>query len=81
MNLLLPRDGYPPTVILRENRRQYYSVLAQADRGRQAALINFVARAVERSLNLYLDAAIPRCPARRGGHMDTFAPGGAGHAL
>ncbi len=60
MNLLLLRDGYPPTVILRENRRQYYSVLAQADRGRQAALINFVARAVERSLNLYLDAAIPR---------------------
>jgi Fic family protein len=60
MNLLLLRDGYPPTIILRENRRQYYSVLAEADRGRAAPLVNFVARAVERSLNLYLDAVTPR---------------------
>jgi Fic family protein len=56
MNLLL-RNGLPPAVILRANRRLYYRVLAQADRGATAPIINFVARAVERSLNLYLEAA------------------------
>ncbi len=60
MNLLLLRDGYPPTVILRANRVQYYRVLAQADREKNAPLINFVGRAAERSLNLYLDAVTAR---------------------
>lgn len=56
MNLLLLRDGYPPTVILKVNRQQYYRVLAQADAGRPAPFVNFVGRAVERSLTLYLEA-------------------------
>ena len=60
MNLLLMRDGYPPTVILRVNRVQYYRVLAQADREKNAPLINFVGRAVELSLSLYLDAVDSR---------------------
>lgn len=59
MNLILMRAGYPPTVIQRINRRQYYRVLDQADAGKPAALVNFVARAVERSLNLYLEACTP----------------------
>ncbi len=66
MNLLLMREGYPPTVIRRTNRQQYYRVLAQADRGKEKPLVNFVGRAVEASLNLYLEAVIPRTrkPAR-----------------
>lgn len=60
MNLLLMRAGYPPAIIQRTNRRQYYTALAQADRGRFAPLVNLVARAVERSLNAYLDATTPR---------------------
>jgi Fic family protein len=60
MNLLLMRDGYPPTVIERINRRQYYRVLARADSGNDAPLVNFVGRAVERSLTLYLEACTPR---------------------
>lgn len=56
MNLLLLRHGYPPAIILWINRRQYYRVLAQADRGRSDSLTNFVARAVERSLDVYLEA-------------------------
>lgn len=66
MNLLLLRDGYPPTVILRANRQQYYSVLAQADRGNAKPLVNFVGRATERTLNLYVEAVTPktRKPAR-----------------
>jgi Fic family protein len=59
MNLLLMRSGYPPTVILRVNRRQYYSVLAKADSGNTGALENFVGRAVENSLNLYIEACKP----------------------
>ncbi len=60
MNLLLMREGYPPTIILRVNRRQYYRVLAEADAGDQASLVNFVGRAVERSLTLYLQACTPQ---------------------
>lgn len=59
MNLLLMRNGYPPTVILRVNRRQYYSVLAKADSGNPDALENFVGRAVESSLDLYIEACKP----------------------
>ena len=59
MNLVLMRAGYPPTVIERINRRQYYRVLEQADAGKPAPLVNFVGRAVERSLNLYLEACLP----------------------
>jgi hypothetical protein len=59
MNLILMRAGYPPTVIQRINRRQYYRVLDQADAGKPVTLVNFVARAVERSLNLYLEACTP----------------------
>lgn len=60
MNLVLMRTGYPPTVILRANRGQYYRVLARADSGDAASLVNFVARAVERSLTLYLEACTPQ---------------------
>jgi len=60
MNLLLMRDGYPPTIILRVNRGQYYRVLARADAGDQKPLVNLVGRAVERSLTLYLEACTPR---------------------
>lgn len=60
MNLLLLRDGLPPTIILRENRAQYYRVLAEADSSRPAPVVNFVGRAVERSLTLYLLACTPQ---------------------
>ena len=60
MNLLLMRDGYPPTIILKTNRQQYYRVLAQADQGQETPLANFVGRAVERSLTLYLEACTPQ---------------------
>lgn len=60
MNVLLMRDGYPPTIILHANRAQYYRVLAQADAGNVAPLVNFVGRAVERSLSVYLETLTPR---------------------
>ncbi len=60
MNLLLLRAGYPPAIIAHINRQQYYRVLAQADGGKIAPLVNFVGRAVERSLTLYLEACTPQ---------------------
>lgn len=63
MNLLLMIDGYPPTIISRTNRQQYYRVLAQADAGQEQSIVNFVGRAVEQSLTLYLDACTPRTKA------------------
>ncbi len=59
MNLMLMQAGYPPTIILRINRRQYYQALVRADSGDLRPFINFVGRAVERSLTLYLEACTP----------------------
>jgi len=63
MNVVLMKSGYPPTVIERIHRQQYYRILAQADAGNPAPLVNFVGRAVERSLILYLDAIQPQTSA------------------
>lgn len=60
MNLILFRHGYPPAVILRVNRKQYYQVLMQADTGKPVPFVNFVGRSVERSLTLYLEACAPK---------------------
>ena len=60
MNLVLLRVGYPPAIIARANRRQYYRVLAQADGDQPEPLVNLVGRAVERSLTLYLEACTPQ---------------------
>jgi Fic family protein len=60
MNLILMKQGYPPTVIERVNRKQYYRVLAHADDGQFRPLVNFIGRAVEGSLTLYLEACPPK---------------------
>jgi Fic family protein len=56
MNLFLMRHGYPITMVLRVDRKPYYERLREADRGNTKPFTDFVARAVERSLDLYLDA-------------------------
>jgi len=53
-NLILMRAGYPLVVILKNDRKKYYQVLAQADSGNYSPLVKFVAQAVERSLDIYL---------------------------
>lgn len=63
MNLVLFRYGFPPTVLLRVNRQQYYQVLMQADTGRLEGLVNFIGKAVERSLMVYLEAYTPQSTA------------------
>jgi Fic family protein len=56
MNLLLMQKGIPLAVILKNDRKKYYSALEKADQGSPSVLVLLVAQAVERSLDLYLKA-------------------------
>ena len=59
MNIVIMQAGYPLTIILKNDRKQYYQVLAEADDGSYAPLTQFVAKNVERSLAIYLDTLTP----------------------
>ena len=56
MNLLLMRHGFPPAIILANDRAKYYSALNQANNGNYAKLMLLMAQASERTLNIYLNA-------------------------
>ena len=56
MNLLLMRLGFPPAVVLYNNRKQYYRTLNLANNGNYEPFILLIAQAIERSLDLYLEA-------------------------
>jgi len=59
MNLLLMQKGYPLVVILKNDRKKYYQVLARADKKDCKSLVRFIAQAVERSLDIYLRTLTP----------------------
>ncbi|HIH36694.1 MAG TPA: Fic family protein [Methanocellales archaeon] len=52
-NLHLMQYGYLPVVLRKEDRKKYYETLRKADLGDTTAFINFVAKSVAESLNLY----------------------------
>jgi len=56
MNLLLMRHGYPPAIILTNDRAKYYLALNQANNGKYDKLILLMSQASERTLNIYLSA-------------------------
>ncbi len=56
MNLILIRDGYPPAIILNNDRKKYYRALNLADRDEFQLFFKLVGQAVERSLDIYLRA-------------------------
>lgn len=60
MNLLLMQNGFPPAIILKNDRKKYYDVLNQANMGDLEPFILFIAQSVERSLGLYLEAIVPK---------------------
>jgi len=62
MNMLLIKNGYPLTVIKTVDRRRYYDSLQKADNSNPRPIVNFVARCVEQSLDLYLSAVEPTEP-------------------
>lgn len=53
-NLILISRGYPPIVIKKEDRGKYYRFLKAADAGKPDQFINFIAKAVNDSLTMYL---------------------------
>ena len=57
LNLHLMRNGYLPIIILRAERLKYIRIIvnSRAENG-IAHFANFVAKAVERSLDVYLDS-------------------------
>ncbi len=57
MNLLLMRHGYPPAIILKNDRKKYYSALNLANKGDYSKLALIMIQATERSLNFYLNLA------------------------
>ncbi|MBI5299541.1 MAG: Fic family protein [Deltaproteobacteria bacterium] len=59
MNVLLMKAGYPLVVILKNDRKKYYRVLSEADQGKPALLVQFIAQSVERALNIYLKVLTP----------------------
>jgi Fic family protein len=56
MNLLLMRKGFPPAIILKNDRKKYYEALNQANNGNYQKLILLMCQAQERTLNIYLNA-------------------------
>lgn len=56
MNLLLMRCGFPPAIILKNDRKKYYEALNQANNGNYQKMILLMCQALERTLNIYLNA-------------------------
>lgn len=56
MNLLLMRCGFPPAIILKNDRKKYYEALNQANGGNYQKLTLLMCQALERTLNIYLNA-------------------------
>jgi len=53
-NLLLLKNGYPPTIILKNDRNKYYTALNRANQGHYDKLLLLFLQALERSLDIYL---------------------------
>ncbi len=56
MNLILMRRGYPPAIILRNDRKKYYDALNKANNGDYGKISMLMCQALERSLDIYLSA-------------------------
>ncbi len=56
MNLLLMRKGFPPAIILKNDRKKYYEALNQANGGNYQKLTLLMYQALERTLNIYISS-------------------------
>jgi Fic family protein len=59
MNIILMQSGFPLVIVLKNDRKRYYQTLSVADRGEYTDFVNFIARAVERTLDIYLKVLMP----------------------
>ena len=53
-NLLLMKEGFPPAIILKNDRKKYYDALNSANNGNYSKLVLLILQALERSLDIYL---------------------------
>jgi Fic family protein len=53
-NLLLMKEGFPPAIILKNDRKKYYDTLNFANNGNYSKLVLLILQALERSLDIYL---------------------------
>lgn len=53
MNLILMRYGFPPAIILKNDRKKYYEALNQVNNGNYQKLTLLMCQALERTLNIY----------------------------
>lgn len=59
MNILLMQAGFPLVIVMKNDRKRYYQTLSLADKNEYVPFINFIARAVERTLDIYLKILAP----------------------
>lgn len=55
-NLLLMKEGFPPAIILKNDRKKYYDSLNIANNGDYSKLVLLILQATERSLDIYLSS-------------------------
>ena len=53
-NLLLMKEGFPPAIILKNDRKKYDDALNFANNGNYSKLVLLILQALERSLDIYL---------------------------
>lgn len=56
MNLILMKEGFPPAIILANDRKKYYEALNSANNGNYSKLMLLMCQALERTLNIYLQS-------------------------
>ncbi|EKE11132.1 MAG: hypothetical protein ACD_15C00137G0029 [uncultured bacterium] len=59
MNIILMQAGFPLVIVMKNDRKRYYQALSLADKGDYTPFVNFIARAVERTLDIYLKLLAP----------------------
>lgn len=59
MNLILMKYGFPPAVVLKTDRKKYYDCLEKAHKGNLKDFMNFIARSIEGSLAIWIEAIKP----------------------
>jgi len=56
MNLILMQHGFPPVIIRKQDRLQYYQYLVTANGGDVRPFVRFIARCTERTLDAYIQS-------------------------
>ncbi|XP_073999528.1 FIC domain protein adenylyltransferase [Rhodnius prolixus] len=54
MNMILMWSGYPPVIILKQDRIRYYEAIKMANRGDIRPFVRFIAESAEQTLDLFL---------------------------